>query len=89
MNVDEKIIEEIMADYNLEKPSRYPTFKIQFNPHDMGDRFNIKNKSFNLFTPTSFMFQSKSDDEIDLEISCPRTFQLIRNLIPVEDMYGR
>ncbi|MHA1912058.1 MAG: DUF5906 domain-containing protein [Candidatus Kariarchaeaceae archaeon] len=85
LGVDEKIIEDIMLDYNLGKPSRYPVFKVQFNPHDMGDRFNIKNKSFNLFTPTEFMFQSKSDDEIDFEISCPRIFQLIRNLIPVED----
>lgn len=84
MNVDERILEEIMVDYNLEKPSRYPAFKIQFNPHDLGERFNLENKSFNLFTPTSFMFQSKSDDEIDLEISCPRTFQLIQNLIPVD-----
>lgn len=84
MNVDERILEEIMVDYNLEKPSRYPTFKIKFNPQDLGERFNIEKKTFNLFTPTNYMFQSKSDDELDLETVCPTTFQLIKNLIPIE-----
>lgn len=84
LGVDEKIIEAIMLDHNLGRPTRYPTFRVEFNPHDSEDRFNVWKKSFNVFTPTSYMFQKKDNEKIDLEVTCPRTFQLIRNLIPVD-----
>jgi DNA primase catalytic core len=84
LGVDEKIIEAIMLDHNLGRPTRYPTFRVEFNPHDREDRFNIWKKSFNVFSPTSYMFQKKDNEKIDLEVTCPRTFQLIKNLIPVD-----
>ena len=73
-----------MLDYNLGRPTSYPTFRVGFNPHDIDERFNIAKKSFNIFTPTSFMFQKKDNRKIDIEVTCPRTFQLIKNLIPVD-----
>ncbi|MBI1933430.1 MAG: toprim domain-containing protein [Ignavibacteriales bacterium] len=84
LGVDEKIIEAIMLDYNLGRPTSYPTFRVGFNPHDIDERFNIAKKSFNIFTPTNYMFQKKDNRKIDLEVTCPRTFQLIKNLIPVD-----
>jgi len=83
LGVDEKIIENIMIDYGVKLPSVYPVFRVDFNPHEIGDKFNTYAKTFNLFTPTEFMKQEKNDKVLDLEVSCPRIFELLRNLIPV------
>ncbi len=48
----------------------------------MGDKFDLHGKIFNLFTPTKYMYMKKNNKKIELEISYPRTYELIRNLIP-------
>lgn len=84
MSVDEKILENILIDNGVKIPGIYPTFRVIFNPKDMSDKFDLYNKTFNLFTPTKYMLMTSNGQKIDLQVSCPRTFELLRNLIPVE-----
>jgi len=84
MSVDEKILENILIDNGVKIPGIYPTFRVGFNPKDMGDKFDLYGKTFNLFSPTKYMYMKKNDEKIDWEVSCPRTFELLRNLIPVK-----
>jgi len=85
IGIDEKILENILIDHGIKVPGIYPTFKVVFNPKDMGEKFDLYGKTFNLFTPTSYMFMKKDNQKIDLEVSCPRTFELLKNLIPIKN----
>lgn len=85
LGVDEKIIEEIMLDHGLKAPNFYPAFQVVFNPQEVEKKFDLFNKTFNLFTPTDFMLKEKNNEKIDLKKSCPRINDLINNLIPVDD----
>ncbi len=84
LGIDKEFIEEVMLDHGLRAPKKYPSFFVKFDPKDMGDKFDHYNKTFNLFTPTKYMLMKGDNKKIDLEVSCPRTFELLRILIPVE-----
>ncbi|MFZ1290935.1 MAG: primase-helicase family protein, partial [Melioribacteraceae bacterium] len=81
--VDKDFIRELMLDYGLIAPQEYPTFTVKFDPKDMGGKFDLYHKTFNLFTPTEYMFLEKNNTAIDLETSCQRIYSLLKNLIPV------
>ena len=54
--IDKEIIKEMMLSYGLSSPDNYPTFSVKFDPFDMGGKFDLYGQSFNLFTPTDYMY---------------------------------
>ncbi|MBL1215778.1 MAG: toprim domain-containing protein [Ignavibacteriae bacterium] len=85
LGVEENFIEEVMLNYDLFAPKKYPAFKVEFNPTDLKEKFDIKNKCFNLFTPTEYMYLIKTSEKIEFSTACPRTFELLKNLIPEDN----
>ncbi len=71
LGIDKEFIKEVMLDYGLVAPESYPVFTVKFDPQDLGGKFDVYNKSFNLFTPTEYMFYEKNSDVIDLAKNCP------------------
>jgi hypothetical protein len=80
--VDKDFIRELMLDYGLIAPQEYPTFTVKFDPKDMGGKFDLYHKTFNLFTPTEYMFLEKNNTAIDLAKECPAINTVICNVIP-------
>ncbi|MCB9250707.1 MAG: hypothetical protein H6613_20285 [Ignavibacteriales bacterium] len=80
--IDKDFIKEVMLDYGLVAPEAYPTFTVKFDPQDLGGKFDVYNKSFNLFTPTEYMFYEKNGNVIDLTKDCPAINTVISNVVP-------
>ena len=85
LGIERNKIIELLKDHGIKPPQNFPHFRVKFMPQDLGGKFDIYNRKFNLFTPTEFMFYEKNDEKIELEVACPRTFYLLRNVIPVEN----
>lgn len=76
------VVEGILTDYQLPIPENYKVFRVVFDPKKMENKFDKKNKEFNLFTPTEYMFYQRNNDKIDLQNDCPYINTLLSNLIP-------
>lgn len=82
LGMDKEFIKELMLDYGLTAPENYPTFTVKFDPQDLGDKFNLRSKTFNLFTPTEYMFLEKSNKVVDLAKDCPAINTVVSNVVP-------
>lgn len=83
LGIEKEFIEELMLDAGLNPPKKFPAFTVKFNPQDLGSKFNLREKTFNLFTPTKYMFLKKNNEVIDLETSCPAIYTILSNVVPV------
>ena len=82
LGMDKEFIKELMLSHRLSAPENYPTFTVKFDPQDLGDKFNLYSKTFNLFTPTEYMFIEKNNKVIDLAKECSAIFTVISNVVP-------
>ncbi|MBL1215790.1 MAG: toprim domain-containing protein [Ignavibacteriae bacterium] len=82
IKIERDFINELMLDCGLTPPEIYPSFTVKFDPQDLGGKFNLYHRTFNLFTPTEYMLLEKNSDTIELSKDCPAIFTVLSNVVP-------
>lgn len=81
IGVAKEILQQILESEGQYLPSKIPVLKVVFDVHS-DQKINLKNKLFNLFTPTEYLLLKKNDEIIKPTESFKNVYLLLSNLFP-------
>jgi len=81
IGVTKEILEQILESEGQYLPNKKPVLKVVFDVH-CDQKIDLKNKLFNLFTPTEYLLIKKNDQIIKPTESFKNIYLLISNLFP-------
>ena len=81
IGVGKEMMEPIMESEGQYLPTQLPVLKMVFDVHS-DEKIDLKNKLFNLFTPTEYLLMKRNDEVIKPNESFKTIYRLISNLFP-------
>jgi DNA primase len=81
IGVPKEILQSILESEGQYLPNKLPVLKLVFDVH-MDEKIDLKNKLFNLFTPTEYLLLKKNDEIIKPIESFKNIYLLLSNLFP-------
>jgi len=84
IGVAKEILQQILESEGQYLPNKIPVLKVVFDVHS-DQKIDLKNKLFNLFTPTEYLLLKKNNQIIKPTESFRNIYLLISNLFPKND----
>jgi len=84
IGVAKEILQQILESEGQYLPNKIPVLKVVFDVHS-DQKIDLKNKLFNLFTPTEYLLLKKNDEIIKPTESFKNIYLLLSNLFPKND----
>jgi len=81
IGVPKEILQSILESEGQYLPNKFPVLKLVFDVY-RDEKIDLKNKLFNLFTPTEYLLLKKNDDIIKPIDSFKNIYLLLSNLFP-------
>lgn len=81
IGVAKEILQQILESEGQYLPNKLPVLKVVFDVHS-DQKIDLKNKLFNLFTPTEYLLLKKNDEIIKPTESFKNIYLLLSNLFP-------
>ncbi len=81
IGVPKEILQSILESEGQYLPDRIPVLRVVFDVHS-DEKIDLKNKLFNLFTPTEYLLMKKNDEIIKPLESFKKIYLLLSNLFP-------
>lgn len=81
IGVAKEILQQILESEGQYLPNKIPVLKVVFDVHS-DQKIDLKNKLFNLFTPTEYLLLKKNDEIIKPTDSFKNVYLLLSNLFP-------
>lgn len=81
IGVAKEILQQILESEGQYLPNKIPVLKVVFDVHS-DQKIDLKNKLFNLFTPTEYLLLKKNDEIIKPTDSFKNIYFLLSNLFP-------
>ena len=81
IGVAKEILQQILESEGQYLPNKIPVLKVVFDVHS-DQKIDLKNKLFNLFTPTEYLLLKKNDEIIKPTESFKNIYLLLSNLFP-------
>ena len=81
IGIAKEILQQILESEGQYLPNKVPVLKVVFDVHS-DQKIDLKNKLFNLFTPTEYLLLKRNDEIIKPTESFKNIYLLISNLFP-------